>query len=159
MRKLAFLSVVSVVLVVAFVAHAQQRNPQDGSWGVGSKDTAVKIKGLLYIDDRNPNQNDGGAGISYSGRGVLVFDFAALTATAGAMNTVCQESSAGTANGCTFGDTVSLGVDQVLPNAFGTVNAYISAANAFKVRACAVGITDGGTFDIPDASYTVRCIR
>jgi hypothetical protein len=44
-------------------------------------------------------------------------------------------------------------------NAFGTISAYVSAADQFKVRACAVGVTDGGTFDMPDASYTVRCVR
>ena len=76
-----------------------------------------------------------------------------------ALDTYCAESSAGTATGCRFGDTVMLGIDQVPVNAFGTITAYVSAADAFKVRACASGITDGGSFDMPDASYTVRCIR
>lgn len=100
-----------------------------------------------------------GISLTPSGRGTLVYDFPALTSLTATLDTVCAESSAGTATGCAFGDGVLLGVDQVLPNAFGTVEAYVSAANAFKVRACATGITDAGTFNIPDASYTVTCIR
>jgi hypothetical protein len=64
-----------------------------------------------------------------------------------------------TATGCRFGDQVLLGVDQVLVNAFGNINAYVSAADAVKVRACATGITDGGSFNQPDSGYTARCIR
>jgi len=94
------------------------------------------------------------------GRGTLVYDFPALTGTpSGSLDTVCASSSAGTATGCAFGDSVLLGIDQVLPNYFGTITAYVSASSAFVVQACANGFTDGGAFNMPDASYTVTCVR
>lgn len=113
----------------------------------------------------NANFVDAGAlmvnskGFTPVGRGTLVYDFPALTGTVTGLDTLCAESSVGTATGCAFGDGVMLGIDQVLVNSFGNVNAYVSAANAFKVRACVNGITDGGSFNMPDASYTVTCVR
>ena len=158
MRKLALLAVPLALVVCAVVADAQVTKA-DG-WHVGTKNTPVRLGGPVYFDSTAASStNDGGAGITFSGRGTVVYDFPALSGASAALDTVCAESSAGTAQGCRFGDTVFLGVDQALVNAFGTINAYISASDAFKVRACAVGITDGGSFNMPDASYTVRCVR
>lgn len=96
------------------------------------------------------------------GRGVLNWDFGALTGTPGQgapLATIMEESGvAATATGCAFGDAVLRGIDQALPN-FGNVNCYVSAADAVKCRASADGITDGGSFNVPDASYTVTCVR
>lgn len=86
-----------------------------------------------------------------------VYDFPTLGGASAALDTVCAESSALTITGCGFGDRISMGIDQAPVNAFGNLNAYLSAANTAKVRACAVGITDGGSFDMPDASYTICC--
>lgn len=143
---------------------AQVKRP-DG-WHIGTKNTPVLIEGVLTIDQRAANPGniggcDGGPGICFSGKGVLVWDFQSLGGNSqGANATICAEAlTAGTATGCRFGDQVLLGIDQAPVNAFGNIEAYISAADSFKVRACADGITDGGTFDMPDASYSVRCFR
>jgi hypothetical protein len=99
-------------------------------------------------------------GLSFTprGRGKLVYDFPSIPATGA--GSACQDSAAGTATGCAFGDGVLLGIDQTLPanrNASPPV-AYISAANTFAIRVCNDS-TDGGAIDWPDASYTVTCIR
>ena len=133
-------------------------------WHLGTKDTAIKLDGVVYIDQRAGNAGsyggcDGGPGICFTGKGVVIWDFPTLGGTMVNGDTLCSESNAGTATGCAFGDTVTLGIDQALVNAFGNVNAYVSAADSFKVRACSNGFTDGGAFNMPDASYTVRCFR
>jgi len=97
--------------------------------------------------------------ISTSKVATLAYDFPSLGGASAALDTVCAESSALTLNGVVFGDQLLMGIDQVPVNEFGTINAYVSAAGAVKVRACAPGITDGGSFDMPDASYTVRYIH
>ena len=142
---------------------AQVKRP-DG-WHIGTRDTAVKLDGVVYIDQRAANPGslggcDGGPGICFTGKGVLVWDFQSLTNSPVGNQQACAEAlNAGTATGCRFGDTVMLGIDQAPVNALGNIDAYVSAADSFKVRACADGITDGGAFDMPDASYTVRCFR
>lgn len=88
--------------------------------------------------------------------GTKVYDFPSLK-TGGTTATVCAASSSLTITGCGFNDRISLGVDQTRINEFGTIQAYVSAANTLVVQACGVGITDGGAFDMPDASYTVCC--
>lgn len=131
---------------------------------VGSKNQPVLIDGVLYIDQRKTSTGDlgacdGGPGICFTGKGKGDYDFPSLSGPGTALNTVCAESSAITATGCAFGDTVEIGVDQAVVNAFGTITGYVSAADAVKVRACASGITDGGSFNQPDSGYTVRCFR
>jgi hypothetical protein len=117
------------------------------------------VNGPLYLNSTQPGVFDGGNAIVFTGVGHLDYDFPTLGGASAAVDTVCAESSAMTATGCRFGDQVLLGVDQVLVNAFGNINAYVSAADAVKVRACATGITDGGSFNQPDSGYTARCIR
>jgi len=103
--------------------------------------------------------NVGGFSFNVTGRGTVVYDFPTLGGNGSPQDTICAESNAGTATGCAFGDGVLLGIDQAPVNAFGTLNAYVSASGAFKVRACATGITDAGSFNMPDASYTATCVR
>ncbi len=92
------------------------------------------------------------------GRGTLAYDFPSLGGTMAPLNTYCATSFTGAATGCAFGDSVLLGIDQVLLQN-GTINAYVSAADSFTVIACATGIVDAGSFNMPDASYTVTCVR
>lgn len=86
------------------------------------------------------------------------YDFPALTGSVLGLDTLCAESSAITCTGVKFTDTCNVGLDQVVVNAFGNFNAYVSATGAVKVRACADGITDGGTFNQPDSGYWVTCV-
>src|SRR3990167_7731486 len=81
----------------------------------------------------------------------LVYDFPSLGGASAALDTVCADSTALTLAGVAFGDQLLMGIDQVPVNAFGTLVPYVSAAGAVKVRACASGITDGGSFNMPDA--------
>lgn len=127
---------------------------------LGDKNTPVRVKGTLFLD--GPTQgNDGGFGITMSGRATLVQDFPALP-TAGLLtagNHMCDESDWGqTATGVRFGDTCTLGMDQAYVNAFGFCQGYVSAADEVKVRCCGF-LNDAGSFNMPDASYTVRCFR
>lgn len=98
--------------------------------------------------------------IRVAGSGTLVYDFPPLPTsgelTAG--NNICAESIAATATGCAFSDKVVMGIDQALPNAFGLCSPYVSATNAVKVRCCGF-LNDAGSFDMPDASYAVSCLR
>ena len=99
-----------------------------------------------------------GVSLTPSGRGTLSYDFPSVPATGA--NSGCQDSPAGTATGCAFGDGVLLGIDQVPPNPRNAQvpEAYVSAANAFVIRVCNDS-NDGGPIDWPDASFTVTCIR
>lgn len=158
MRKPAALVLMVLGLVVASIAFAQTRKNGELLLGDGSAPAGTRVKGGLVLD--SASVADGGRALFFSGKGTAVYDFPSLGGTMSALDIVCAEIvNAGTAEGCRFGDQVLLGVDQVLPNAFGNINAYVSAADSFKVRACASGITDAGSFNMPDASYTVRCIR
>jgi hypothetical protein len=126
----------------------------------GSNRKTVRMEGPVEIDGRS--SCDGGSAICFTVKGKVVWDFPALPDPAGLLtvgNHLCAESSA-TASlpGCTFNDTLQLGIDQALPNAFGTVNAYLSSAENAKIRACGF-LNDAGSFNMPDASYTVRCTR
>jgi hypothetical protein len=93
-----------------------------------------------------------------TGRGTLTYDFPSIPALGA--GSACQDSSAGTATGCAFGNGLLLGIDQTLPanrNAAVPIP-YLTAANTFAVRVCNDS-TDGGAIDWPDASFTVTCIR
>lgn len=98
-----------------------------------------------------------GTTITNSPAGTLAYDFPALSGPAGELNTTCALSGTVTVTGAKFGDVCVLGIDQAPVNEFGTLVPYVTATNQAKVQACAVGLTDGGAFDMPDASYTVRC--
>lgn len=111
---------------------------------------------VSFVDAGNLKVN--GVSLTPTGRGTLIYDFPSIPSLGA--GSACQDSAAGTATGCAFGDAVLLGIDQTLPanrNAAPPV-AYVSAANAFTVRVCNDS-TDAGAIDWPDASYTVTCIR
>lgn len=88
-----------------------------------------------------------------------VYDFPALGGVNGPLDNICHKAiSSLTITGCGFNDRLSNpGVDQALVNEFGFVTAHLSAANTVEIVACAPGITDAGSFNMPDASYTVCC--
>ncbi len=150
-----------ILLAVAFVSavtFAQVKTSR--GWEVGSKSTALYLNGPVYLPVAPAvGVFDAGNGIVATGVGHLDYDFPTLGGASAALDTVCAESGAMTVTGVRFGDTLLLGVDQALVNAFGTVTAFVSAADAVKVRACASGITDGGSFNQPDSGYTVRFLR
>ncbi len=131
--------------------------------GVTNSGTATSALGKFDLIDAG-NANVVGTlavnSLSFTprGRGTLIYDFPSLGGTMAPLNTYCATSTAGTATGCAFGDSVLLGIDQVLLDN-GTINAYVSAASTFTVIACASGIVDAGSFNMPDASYTVTCVR
>lgn len=109
----------------------------------------------LYIGSNAKNPvSDTNNKIAYSLEGTMVNDFPAITIATGNCKTSYRD---GVVTGCTFNDTLSLGVDQTLPEDI-VLFPYLSAANTFKIRACITGITDAGSIDLPDASYTIRCI-
>lgn len=83
-----------------------------------------------------------------------IYDFGGLSTVE--LGTPCADSDAITVTGAGFGDTCSMGLDQVISD-YASLSCFVSAANAVKVRACAFQ-TDGGEVDLPDASYTVRVI-
>jgi hypothetical protein len=161
MRKLAPLLFAGLVVTVVSLlsapsAHAQSKCGNDICTGGSQKGRLRVLQGLTI--EGGPVHADGGPTITFSGKGTLVYDFPSVPATGAGSG--CQDSAAGTATGCTFGDTLMLGIDQVPPTNLnaGPPVAYISAANAFKVRVCNDS-TDAGAVDWPDASYTVRCFR
>lgn len=88
----------------------------------------------------------------------LIYDFPSVGGTMAPLDTYCAESSAATCTGVVFGDQLAMGVDQVLPGS-GTIQPFVSAADAVKLRACANGITDAGAFNMPDASYTILWVH
>lgn len=145
-----FLAFVPAVLLVAFVALA-------GADDVTVK--SVKEPTLFTKGAKFGRQADAGKTLIFVGSGTLVYDFPALSGAGAAQDTLCAQSFSGTATGCAFGDVLTLGIDQTIVNAFGTVTPYLSAANTFVLNACAPGITDAGSFNMPDASYTVGCFR
>ncbi len=150
-----------ILLAVAFlsaIAFAQVKTAR--GWEVGSKNTALYLNGPVYLPGTQPTGvYDGGNGIVASGVGHLDYDFPTLGGASAALDTVCAVSSAMTVTGVRFGDQLMLGIDQVTVNAFGTITAYVSASDAVTIRACAQGITDGGSFNQPDSGYTVRYFR
>ena len=127
-----------------------------GVTGVATVSSTLGVTGASTLTG-GVTVGTGGSAITLSTKGTVIYDFPSLGGTLAPLNTICAESSAATVTGAAFGDVCSLGIDQVPVNAFGTLVAYVTAANAAKVQACAVGITDGGEFNMPDASYTVRC--
>lgn len=103
----------------------------------------------------------GGLSLNIS-RGTLVYDMPALptNGTFAIANNICHDSvTTATLAACPFGSTLALGIDQVLPaSSFGTCTPYLSAANTGIVRCCGAQV-DAGTWNIPDASYTITCIK
>lgn len=90
-----------------------------------------------------------------TGRGTLNYDFAPITGTHSRCLTAVTTS---TATGCAFRDSVVWGADQTIAADI-ELFPFVSAANVVSLRACATGITDGGSADMPDASYVFTCIR
>ena len=133
-------------------------------WHLGSKDTAVKLDGVLYVDQRQGNAGsyggcDGGAGICYSGRGTVDYDFPSLAGSTVGNNIVCADSNSITVTGCKLSDTLSMGIDQVRVNSYITFTPYMTATDTAVVQACCNGITDGGSCNQPDSGFWVRCLR
>lgn len=139
--------------------------PKADGLHLGSPNKPVKIDGVLHLDSRTNNGTvggcDGGNGLCFTGKAVLVQDFPTLP-TNGLLSGgshVCDESDWGqTATGVRFGDTCTVGIDQAYVNSNGFCQGYVSAADEVKVRCCGM-TTDGGSFNMPDASYSVRCFR
>jgi hypothetical protein len=100
-----------------------------------------------------------GAAISKSPVGTLIYNFPALSGPNTTLGTVCAASPSFAVSDAGFPATCVLGVDQVPVNAFGTLIPYVASEGFVFVQACASGITDGGSFDMPDATYSVRCFN
>jgi len=154
MRKLA--PAILAALVFGVIALAQTRG-SDGFWRVGTKDTPVRIGGPLYLQADHAGAFDGGQGLTSIAKTTtaLNYDFAPITGTHSRCVTAVNTA---TVTPCRFGDQVLWGADQTIVADL-TLHPYLSAANTVSLRACATGITDGGSADMPDASYTFRCIR
>lgn len=103
----------------------------------------------------------GGVTLNVS-RGTLTYDMPALptNGTFAIANNICHDSvTTATLAACPFGSTLALGIDQVMPaSSFGVCHPYLSAANTGIVRCCGAQV-DAGTWNIPDASYTITCIK
>jgi hypothetical protein len=135
---------------------------------LGDKTHVVRLQGSVSFEKstaalaftRNP---DGGPStlttadnaITSSTKAIINYDLPALAATFGGPN--CFDTRTATIANCPFGSALLLGVDQVLAGN-GTVQPYLSAANTVIVRGCVSGVDAGNSFDMPDASYIVRCI-
>lgn len=114
----------------------------------------------LYVGPDSPNPtNDRDNKVTRLLSDSLIYDFPALSGSAGAgvQTTVCAYSNPLTITGVRFGDGCSVGVNTGQPSEFGLISPVVTAASTVKIQACALGYTDGGTFDMPDASYTVHC--
>ena len=153
---------------VELLIEGQQRI--NGELVMGGANTPVRIKGPLFLDSSASNilaytaSTDGGVGsvsaqqaLQVGTKALINYDFPSLSSGMVALATACADSSSVTIANCPFGSQLHLGVDQALVNGFGTVTPYLSAANTAFVRACSQGITDGGSFNMPDASYIIRC--
>lgn len=128
-----------------------------GLLGVFAAGTAWAIATSTLRTEYGPWLFKGKVGIEFGAN--KTYDFPELGGPTFADNTVCAYSSAAVVKGLEFGDVCSVGVDQVMPSAFGSLDVQVTAANTAKVRLCAVGLTDGGVFDMPDASYAIRCFK
>lgn len=99
--------------------------------------------------------------IAYSCSGTGIYDMPTLFGDG--IGQGCAQTNAIGCDGGTFGDTCSVGVDQVVtsPTASGvTMQGRFVYRGAVKVEVCLANQLDGGTgLNIPDASYTVRCFR
>lgn len=148
---------------IADLAEGQVKTAE--GWRVGSKNTPVKVDGVLYIDQRAANPGnvggcDGGVGICYIGKGKLEYDFPALSGqNEVATSNVCAVSPSVTVTGCAFGDTLSLGMDQAAQNAFISFTPRMKSADTAEIQACCNGINDAGSCDQGDSGFIVRCFR
>lgn len=157
-KRLAITLALALVLfggVALFAARDAWAAGASGPWGVFTKLQGF-FGGGLYVGATS--YTDTANKVSTINRCTLVNDFPSLGGT-GALqpgDTICATSDkTATCSGVVFGDQLSFGIDQAPVNAFGNINCYVSAADAVKCRACATGITDGGSFNMPDASYTI----
>lgn len=174
MRKLT-LPLFAVVAVIAFVAMdrppVEQLVEGQHQCGtavcMGTKTNAVKLQGPVSFETPGavpftPNP-DGGPStlttannyVGSSTKALINWDFPPLINAIGSLQTA--DSVGVTIGSCPFGSQLSLGMDQAMP-AGGTVVPYLSAANTVFGRA-SLQIFDGGTFNLPDASYLVRCTQ
>ncbi len=147
------------MVVAALLMSAVAFAARDGFIALVNDLKAQVFQGGIYIGSaaKNP-QGDTRNKIAYSLVGVKVYDFPALGGVGGPLDNICAEAASTlTITGCGFNDVLSVGVDQTLVNPFGSVTAYVKSANTIGLVACAPGITDAGSFNMPDASYTVRC--
>lgn len=85
--------------------------------------------------------------------GVVNYEFPVVTGT----HARCAQSSTATITGCGFNDRLTMGTDQTLDRTLVQTIPVVTAANTVAVQLCATGITDGGSYDSPDASFTVCC--
>lgn len=138
---------------------------------MGTKTNPVKLQGPVSFETSgNPvpftANPDGGPTtlatadnyIASSTKCLINYDFPAASASNVALGTVCYDSKTCAIAHCPFGSQLQVGVDQVLAAGPGTLTAYLSAKDTAFVRECAA-MTDGGTFNMPDASYLVRCTQ
>lgn len=100
----------------------------------------------------------GGAAISKSVTGTLVWDFRELKGVGATISEAnCSTSPSVTVTGAALGD-VCLTNPAVPPASWdGTIQAHPVGANAVQLVACASSMVDGGSFNPPDSGYTVRC--
>lgn len=126
---------------------------------IGDGTTELRLKSPTIIDARGSAVADGGNMLVYTCHGAyLGYDMPALKGPLVALNTSNADTPSITCKGALFGDTCSVGLDQVPVNGSTIFNAKVTAADTVVVtESCFT--TDAGTCDQPDASYSVRCIR
>lgn len=163
MKRIPLFAVLAVLAYAVVAAAAPDVEPwrkiyQQYQYSVPQKfDKEVQA---AYIDAGSLTV--GGVTLNVS-RGTLIYDMPPLPTggliTAGDSH-ICHDSvTTATVASCPFGSTLALGIDQILPAAvFGTCNPYLSAANTAIVRCCGFQ-NDAGAFNVPDASYTITCIK
>jgi hypothetical protein len=136
---------------------------------MGTKTNPVKLQGPTSFETPGtvkaftPNPDGGPTTlstadnyVSSSTKALINYDFPGAQASNIALGQPCFDSPTATIANCPFGSQLLLGVDQALATGPGTLTPYLSAANTVFVRECAQ-MTDAGTFNMPDASYLVRC--
>lgn len=141
-----------VFIAGAAFAIAPFVNQQKDPWRFNK---TVTVLGVTYAD-AGIVIGPLGAAIPNSFTGSRSWDFPALGG--GAIH--CSDSTAITVTGASFGDTCNVsttfGADGGAgPDVELQFTCYVSAANAAKVRACALH-TDAGVTDIADAGYFLR---
>ncbi len=155
-RALPFLLAVAFASALAF---AQVKN--ETGFNVGSKNTPVRLNGIVYINSTQPGVYDGGAGLVNHSHGLLTYNFGALSGwIISAHATTCADSSSVTmVGGAAVGDACFVGGSGTDLNAFVHVTARVTAADTAVVTACADGYTDGGSLNLADQTWSVHCFR
>lgn len=166
---LGFISIAMAAPPIEKLVEGQQRI--NGELVIGGANTPVRMKGTVFLDTLAPNpqaytaSTDGGVpslsaaqqGLQQTSKCVINYDLPAASASNVALGTICQDTATCTISNCPFGSQLLLGVDQVLAAGPGTLTPYLSGANTAFVRGCAQ-MDDAGTFNMPDASYVIRCM-